>query len=62
MAYVIKRTDQGGGYVVALAGSHKAYTHNLQKARFFATRDKAELRKCPKNEIVLYVSPIEQNR
>jgi len=54
MAYVIKRTDQGGGYV-ALPGSRKSYTQYLQYARVFSTREEAEKNKCPGNEVVLCV-------
>lgn len=52
MSYVIKRTDQGGGYV-APAGSPKSYTHSIEKARKFATREQAEADRCEGNEVVL---------
>lgn len=51
MAYVIKRTDQGGGYV-APPGSRKSYTPRLQSARVFSTREEAERNRCPGNEVV----------
>ena len=38
--YVIKRTDQGGGFVAKL-GSADSYTRNLRRAWIFATREKA---------------------
>ena len=51
MAYLIKRTDQGGGYV-APPGSPKAYTTRA-KARRFATRQDAEADRCPENETII---------
>ena len=53
MAYVIKRTDQGGGYV-APPGSEHSYTNALQRARTYPTRAAAEAERCS-NEIVLSV-------
>lgn len=49
--YVIKRTDQGGGYLAAPGSAH-SYTKNLERARIFATRDAAERERCPENEVV----------
>jgi hypothetical protein len=51
MNYVIKRTDQGGGYV-APPGSAKSYTRNLAKARKFTTREEADKNRCVENEVV----------
>ncbi len=48
--YLIKRTDQGGGYV-ALPGSKHAYTKNLRLARTFKTRNDALEECCPWNEV-----------
>lgn len=56
MAYVIKRTDQGGGYV-APPGSRASYTPYLQSAQVFSTREEAERNRCPGNEVVL---PVEE--
>ena len=50
--YVIKRTDQGGGYV-AVPGSKKSYTRDILKARKFPSREAAEADRCVENEIVL---------
>lgn len=50
--YVIQRTDQGGGFL-APSGSHNAYTHNLQVAQTFTTKEKAEANCCPGNEVVV---------
>lgn len=54
MPYVIKRTDQGGGFVTDMRVSRGAsYTHDLRRAKLFATRDQANGEQCPGNEIVL---------
>ena len=50
--FVIKRTDQGGGYV-ARDGSAGSYTGFLQNARTFATKEQADRNHCPENEIVV---------
>ena len=55
--YVIKRTDQGKGYL-APSGSHNTYTHDLEKAKIFSTKEKAERDICPGNEIILSVDSI----
>jgi len=52
--YVIKRTDQGGGYV-AREGSKSSYTHSLENARKFPTQEAANAERCEGNEIVLNV-------
>ena len=49
--YIIRRTDQGGGYV-APPGSKKAYTHQRLRARIFKTREAAEADRCVENEVV----------
>lgn len=53
--FVIKRTDQGGGYVAA-PGSRGSYTSKLQNARTFSTREAADRERCPGNEIIVPVS------
>lgn len=54
MSYIIERTDQGGGFVADLRVSNGAsYTHDLRRAKQFATRDQARDNCCPENEIVL---------
>lgn len=55
LRYVIKRTDQGGGYV-AKPGSEHSYTHKLEDARTWASREDAERERCPGNEIIISVS------
>lgn len=50
--FVIKRTDQGGGYL-AMPGSQNSYTKKLEEARTFPTRQQAEKERCPGNEIVI---------
>ncbi len=52
--FVVRRTDQGGGYVTP-AGSKHSYTSKLQKARTWSTREKAESDRCPENEVVVKV-------
>ena len=52
--YVLKRTDQHGGYVTQ-PGDPSSYTHNLARARTFASREDAERQRCKENEVVLTV-------
>ena len=47
--YVIRRTDQGGGYV-AKPGSRSSYTKSLARAEKFPDRETAEGHSCPENE------------
>lgn len=49
--YVIRRADQGGGWVTP-AGSPGSYTGKLQHARRFPTLEAAERERCTENEIV----------
>lgn len=49
--YVIRRTDQGGGWV-ARPGSSGSYTKCLSRVRVFASREEAERNRCPENEVV----------
>jgi len=59
--FVLKRTDQGGGYH-SRPGSEHSYTRNLEKARIFDTRADAERAAC-ENERALSVAEIlEGNR
>ena len=50
--YVLKRIDQGGGYV-AQPGSKSSYTRSLITARLFHTMEEAEKDRCVENEVVL---------
>lgn len=52
MTYLLKRTDQGGGYV-APSGSPKAYTSSKARARHFPTREAAEAERCVDNEVIV---------
>lgn len=52
MAYILKRTDQGGGYV-ARSGHASSYTKNIEHVRTFATREEAEKHRCVDNEIIV---------
>jgi hypothetical protein len=49
--FVLRRTDQGGGWV-APPGSPKSYTHNKAKARRFSSEEEAEADRCPDNEVI----------
>lgn len=51
MTYVIRRTDQGGGFV-APVGSRSSYTRDRTRARLYPTRAAAEADRCPDNEVV----------
>ena len=55
MKYIIKRIDQGGGYV-AKYGCKCTYTLDIKKMRKFATIPEAESAYCKGNEIIV---PIE---
>ncbi len=52
MSYVLKRTDQGGGFV-SKPGSKNSYTNNILRAKIFRTRDDAEQDRCIGNEIII---------
>lgn len=56
MAWILRRTDQGGGYV-ARPGSASSYTKNPLKAQRFATEAAAREASCPENE-----TPVDLNR
>lgn len=58
MGYVIKRTDQGGGYVTP-SGSEHSYTRSLEHARIFSTRAEAAGHACS-NERVIAVADLLQ--
>lgn len=50
--YVLRRTDQGGGYV-AKPGSKGSYTKKLENARIFQTREQADAERCKGNEVIV---------
>jgi hypothetical protein len=53
MPYVIRRTDQGGGWVAdPQRNGGASYTRALQRARTYPTREQAERDRCPGNEVV----------
>lgn len=54
MSYVIKRLDQGGGYV-SRPGSVHSYTKRLRDALRFNSREDAEACRCVENERVLSI-------
>ena len=57
MAYLLKRTDQGGGYV-SKPGMKSSYTRSAANARKFNTREAAESDRCVDNEIIVDLNPI----
>lgn len=57
--YVIKRTDQGRGYV-ARHPMTSSYTHDLAKAKTYRTAAEAKADCCPENEIVVSVTDLLQ--
>lgn len=50
--YIIRRIDQGGGYV-AKPGSRRSYCQDLAQARKYETFAGAEADLCPENEVIL---------
>ncbi len=52
--YVLKRTDQGGGYYAAEGG----YTDRLEKARAYRSRESADNDRCIDNEVVVDLNDI----
>ena len=50
--YVIKRTDQGGGFV-AISGHQHSYTTTKAHIRLFDTLAEAQANLCPDNEVIL---------
>lgn len=57
MPYVIRRTDQGGGYV-ARKGHPASYTRSLEYARTYSTKEEAESDLCKENEIIVHTSEL----
>jgi hypothetical protein len=53
--YVLKRTDQGGGYV-AKPGRNSSYTMVVRNMQKFNTVEEANNNRCPDNEVAV---PIE---
>ena len=55
MSFVLKRTDQGGGYVADMRKSRNggSYTNSLFIAKLYKTREAAEADQCPGNEVIL---------
>jgi hypothetical protein len=49
--WVIRRTDQRGGWVTP-PGRRASYTYDLTKAKIFGSREAADAERCPENEIV----------
>lgn len=52
--FILKRTDQWGGYV-ANPGRKSSYVVNKHHARQFSTYEEAEAAACPGNEVVIEV-------
>lgn len=49
--YLLRRTNQGGGYV-SKSGHKSSYVENLQNARKFKTIEEAEKHRCVENEVI----------
>lgn len=61
MAYVIKRTNQGGGYLANPShNSGAVWTRNLQRARRFIDYESAKEECCPGNEIPVSIDGLLQ--
>jgi len=57
--YVIKRTDQGGGYLGHDPGNTgETWVRDLSKARRFPTEEAADEERCPQNEVVVPVESL----
>ena len=56
MAYIIRRTDRGGGYV-APSGNPSSYVKDPRNARQFATWELAGRELCEGNEVVVEYHP-----
>lgn len=52
MSYILKRTDQGGGYV-APSGQASSYVRDAMQARTFTTIEEADRNRCKGNEIII---------
>ncbi len=52
MTFILKRTDQGGGYV-APGGQASSYVRDAMQARTFATVEEADRNRCPGNEVII---------
>lgn len=59
--FVLRRTDQGGGYV-ARTGNGASYTYRLAQIRIFGTRESAERERCVENEVIEPVDSLFNNR
>jgi hypothetical protein len=60
MLYVIRRTDRGGGWVT-LPGSPGSYTHKLQDAKVWHSREEAERERCIDNEVAESLEEVLHN-
>ena len=50
--YLLKRTDQGGGYV-SENGHAASYTKSLRFAKKYVTEEQAEHDRCVENEVIV---------
>ncbi len=55
--YLLKRTDQGGGFV-AKAGHRTSYVPCLCYAKVFKTKEEAERDRCKENEVIVEMESI----
>lgn len=50
--WALKRIDQGGGYVADMRKSAGgSYTHALERAKLYRTKEEAVADSCPGNEV-----------
>jgi hypothetical protein len=53
--FVLRRTDQGGGYV-AKAGNSGSYTNEVKRMKKYPTEEAAKADACPENEMPVPLS------
>ncbi len=58
--WIIKRTDQDHGYVADLSLTDHSYTHKLELARIYPTREEAWADQCVGNEIIVSLDDVLQ--
>ncbi len=49
--WVLRRTDQGGGYVADMRKSNSSYVRSVKRAKLYNTREEAVTDSCQANEV-----------